>query len=208
MSNVTDKQKELLKQLNTNQVEIGVMIKDSIKKATDSGGILIELKALVKHGEWESWRNENISIAQAQCARYMLLSNNKDLLKSIPEYRYTSIQSACEYIADRKSNDAENKKIQDNFIKKSQAKNAKKAQGNIATANAEAVKSRSTRARNKAKKHKYVLSTLKQNKRIYELIASVETLYSDDELPGDLHDWLKQGREIMNGIESELSNAA
>ena len=212
MSNVTNKQKELLKQLNTNQSEIGVMVKDSIKKATESGGILTELKASVKHGEWGNFVKEHLpDISERQCNKYMLIFENRELLESEPKFRFGSISEAASFISEQ----LKDKKAISNIakaaveaVKRRDSVPSVEPVNNHTRAEDIAKKRKATRRKNDASRRKYIALTMKQKKHIYELIGTVETVYGESDIPDDLHNWLEQGKEILNGIESELSNAA
>ena len=222
MSNVTDKQKELLKKFNSTQGKIETCLskikktaQETIGLAIENGGILIELKDTFKHGEWLEFRQENIpQLKDRQCQMYINLNKNQEVLENAGDRVFKGIDDAGEYISEQKRLEADKKAISN--IAKNNAEAVKRRDSvpsvepvNNHTRAEDIVKKRkATRRKNDANRRKYIALTMKQKKHIYELIGTVETVYGESDIPDDLHNWLKQGKEILNGIESELSNAA
>ena len=101
------KQQELIGKFNSCQGKIESRIKkiqktaeETIRLAIENGGLLLELKGTVNHGEWESWRKDNINISSPICSRYITLHKNQGLLESFVGEGFKSIESACKYISE------------------------------------------------------------------------------------------------------------
>ena len=121
---MNDKQKELLKKFNSKQGMIESRLnkikktaQEAIELAIENGGILIELKGTVEHGEWEGFRIENIKSAnKTQCSAYMSLNKNRSYLENSGDRTFKGIDDAYAYIGEQKRIESD-KKAQDNIAK-------------------------------------------------------------------------------------------
>jgi len=62
--------------------EIVGHLRQSLDKAIRIGELLAEQKASLKHGEWGSWIDENISFTDRTARNYMRLYRKRDLIKT------------------------------------------------------------------------------------------------------------------------------
>ena len=62
--------------------EIGGYLKMTLGKAIEIGGLLVEQKAELKHGEWLSWVKENLPFSERLARDYMKFHDNRDELKT------------------------------------------------------------------------------------------------------------------------------
>ena len=98
-----DRLGELAVSINNKQGKIESHANNMISLACEIGAQLDEAKRAVKHGQWKSWVDENISLGHKQAAKYIRLYNNRDFLAKGPSEGFlTSIDTAVTFIKSEK----------------------------------------------------------------------------------------------------------
>ena len=75
-------EKNQIQEINELHNEIEGYLKKSLEKAIRLGELLIEQKANVKHGEWLTWIDANLSFTDRTARNYMRLYRERDRLKT------------------------------------------------------------------------------------------------------------------------------
>lgn len=72
----------------------------ALKHALRAGELLLEAKALVKHGQWLPWLSANVDVSERQAQKYMQLALNRPALEAkAPSEADLTIGDALELIA-------------------------------------------------------------------------------------------------------------
>ncbi len=67
---------DLARQINAAHAEVKAAILSGVEKAVNVGQLLIKAKALVSHGQWESWVESNTAVTPRACSGYMRAARN------------------------------------------------------------------------------------------------------------------------------------
>ncbi len=67
---------ELATEINREHTQCGVAFLDSTRHARNAGGMLIEAKGQVQHGEWADWLKENVTFSERTAQLYMRISRS------------------------------------------------------------------------------------------------------------------------------------
>ena len=211
MSDITDKQKELLKKFNSKQGMIETRLnkikktaQETIKLAIENGGILIELKGTVEHGEWHKFISDEISIGRKQCDRYVLLNKNQALLEKDSGDLFTGIKSACEYISEQKHIESD-EKVKEQDVP------------DMPDITDEAVEHEGTETNlDLTDEEKCIIQYQKQRVNIKELKPIIKKIIKDaDEIrkivkrdygSSYLLDWVEEGQVRLNCLLNDLKN--
>lgn len=65
---------ELATEINQEHTQCGAAFLDSTRHARNAGGMLIEAKGRVQHGEWADWIKENVTFSERTAQLYMCIS--------------------------------------------------------------------------------------------------------------------------------------
>jgi len=63
-------------------IECGSLARQTFDKAIEIGGLLVEAKAQLKHGEWGQWVEDNLPFTARSASTYMRYHDQRELLKS------------------------------------------------------------------------------------------------------------------------------
>jgi len=62
--------------------EIGGALRTTLEKAIEIGGLLVEQKAELQHGEWSAWIAEHLPFAERTAREYMRFWERRDAIKT------------------------------------------------------------------------------------------------------------------------------
>lgn len=84
MSKALQKNKlaKLATQINEGHRKVGAHVRATFEEAARVGGLLIEAKSLVKHGEWSAWLAGNFEGSETSARRYMRMNSRRAELEA------------------------------------------------------------------------------------------------------------------------------
>lgn len=106
---------ELAKALSKHHQDVQVGLKNALTNAHRCGKILIQAKALVKHGSWKRWLNKNFLGSYETAADYMRVARcwNDDRLVEAREHDYvfTSIEEVLGILREERAKERSREKM-------------------------------------------------------------------------------------------------
>ena len=93
--------------INGKQDVLESSMKSTLMTAWEMGELLIDAKALVKHGEWAGWLKDNVAVKPSQCKNYMKLRNDFESNSQLTGF--LSIDEALGYTKPKKEKEIVNK---------------------------------------------------------------------------------------------------
>src|SRR4029077_15336972 len=73
---------DLAAKVKAEHTAVDAALKESVAHAIKAGELLIEAKALLKHGQWLPWLAEHCSISDRSAQLYMRIAKNREMVEA------------------------------------------------------------------------------------------------------------------------------